>query len=936
MTQATESANRNPSLANLAKLLQVFREAEEIDPLVATTLSYFKATFDYSLIWIGLYDRKKHCLVGKGGKAPGKDMSFLTRSLSLSAGDRLEEVLIQMQPLTVPDLGAEVRAGEWAQMAKHWQVQGSLILPIRQKDLCLGLMILGASHWGFSLREGDKAQFEIVLGELGAAIHRVMLSQHQLRSATKSSTEDVWPNLLQQAQASTDINQRLTAIVETTHRHLTPTRTEIHWYDPLPQRFQLRLGYPAKRAARFSSDGQGEGLEATAVWNFYEALNANRLVAIGDAYSPFKADLTARLLREFQARSLLAAPILGAGELRGFLLIKTTEARIWDEAEKTFVQGVTNLISLLAPLEAIETTIQTIRNDQLLLAGIARAIYSERDWRKSLTQTAEQLCKRLQAERFALIEADAETGEFTIAYQHHAKSRRPLPQILPGLSEVDWKMLEQGETAVAIENLTADLRLFTWRPDLQEVDLNSLLVCNTAPGQQPLAGVVLVARESHSTWSQADRELLQSAAQQLGVIFQQFRLQQQTEQMEKHYQALDRGLAEIRQAGQITALEQTAVHNIAQSLNVPLVVLVTWSPSDQVARIAAITAQNKNFAIHQDSVILLYQDALVQWLLQSETTLPLQVGDLPPESRQWLSASGIGQLLGTALRTAAGHEATGIVVVADGPERFWRDRDQHALLTLANQLAWSRRALVLIDVFQAQRSALQQLNWYKNRQLEEFYKMVGAATQRLQRLFDQGKIPADLHFEQTLRQFGIAINSMLPLLRHEQWQLQTSEGAASLATLLRRAMDRIDSLVKKRQLWPQVHNLDSRVKVAGDMVKLESIFYEVLAAACRRSPAQGRLDIWCQPIDDQFLEIAITDNGAIEPALLAELQHGRSLDLLAPSAIDRLPGLILAICQALIHQLGGDLSFYTLEDGRTLSRLVVPLADPDQVTTLLK
>ncbi|WP_448563388.1 GAF domain-containing protein [Trichothermofontia sp.] len=934
MTQTTESTNRNPPLANLAKLLHVFREADEIEPLVATTLSYFKATFDYSLIWIGLYDRKKHCLVGKGGKAPGKDMSFLTRSLSLTAGDRLEEVLIQMRPLTVPDLGAEARAGEWARMAKQWQVQGSLILPIRQKDLCLGLMILGASHWGITLREGDKAQFDIVLGELGAAIHRVMLSQHQLRSPAQPINE-LWPKLLQQTQDSQDLNQRLAAIVETVHRHLTPTRTEIHWYDPLLQVFQLRLGYPAKRTTRLSSEGQVEGLEATAVWNFYEALKANRLVAIGDAYSPFKADLTARLLREFQARSLLAAPILDRGELRGFLLVKTTEARIWDEAEKTCVQGVTNLIALLSPLETIEATLQTIRSDQLLLAGIARAIYSERDWRKSLAQTAEQLCKRLQAERFALLEADAETGEFSIAYQHHAKSRRPLPPVLPSLSEVDWKMLEQGETPVAIENLTADLRLFTWRPDLQEVDLNSLLVCNTAPGQS-LAGVALVARERPSTWSQADRELLQSAAQQLGVISQQFRLQQQTEQMEKHYQALDRGLAEIRQAGQITTLEQTAVHNIAQSLNVPLVVLVTWAPSDQVARIAAIAVQNKNFAIHQDSVILLYQDALVQWLLQSETCLPLQVDDLPPESRQWLSAAGIGQLLGTALRTAAGHEPTGIVVIADGPDRFWRDRDQHALLTLANQLAWSRRALVLIDVFQAQRSALQQLNWYKNRQLEEFYKMVGAATQRLQRLLEQGKIPADLHLEQTLRQFGIAINSMLPLLRHEQWQLQTSEGAASLATLLRRAMDRIDSLVKKRQLWPQVHNLDSRVKVAGDMVKLESIFYEVLAAACRRSPTQGRLDIWCQPIDDQFLEIAITDNGVIEPALLAELQHGRSLDLLAPSAIDRLPGLILAICQALIQQLSGNLTFYALEDGRTLSRLVVPLADPDQVTTLLK
>ena len=64
----------------------------------------------------------------------------------------------------------------------------------------------------------------------------------------------------------------------------------------------------------------------------------------------------------------------------------------------------------------------------------------------------------------------------------------------------------------------------------------------------------------------------------------------------------------------------------------------------------------------------------------------------------------------------------------------------------------------------------------------------------------------------------------------------------------------------------------------------------------------------------------------IEPRLVAELQAGRSVDLLAPSTLDQPPGLHLLVCQSLIKQMGGEFNLYKLEDGRVLSRLVIPLA----------
>jgi nitrogen-specific signal transduction histidine kinase len=48
--------------------------------------------------------------------------------------------------------------------------------------------------------------------------------------------------------------------------------------------------------------------------------------------------------------------------------------------------------------------------------------------------------------------------------------------------------------------------------------------------------------------------------------------------------------------------------------------------------------------------------------------------------------------------------------------------------------------------------------------------------------------------------------------------------------------------------------------------------------------------------------------------------------VLALSALDGPPGLHLAICKLLIAQLGGEISFSILDDGRTHSRLLLPLA----------
>ncbi|PLZ77800.1 hypothetical protein CBP16_19940, partial [Fischerella thermalis WC217] len=85
----------------------------------------------------------------------------------------------------------------------------------------------------------------------------------------------------------------------------------------------------------------------------------------------------------------------------------------------------------------------------------------------------------------------------------------------------------------------------------------------------------------------------------------------------------------------------------------------------------------------------------------------------------------------------------------------------------------------------------------------------------------------------------------------------------------------------------------SSLAIAGDIVKIELILHELLVCACQRSTTGGRIDIWCRRLDEQFLEVSITDNGDIESQLLTELHQDTPKDILAPSRLEQLPGLHL-------------------------------------------
>lgn len=919
MVLQKEPSNYERQLVALGRALQALREAETVDGAVKVALEYLQAEFDYTLVWLGLYERVEHRLSGKGGTCPNGETALLKQRINLNPGDLMEQAVIQQRPLGVPDLREEPRAGEWRKLAQRFNVQGTVILPIRHKDRCFGLALLGSSLWGTSPHSDQKARLSMVLGGLAEALSQ--LETEQQRRQAKRPDEPLL-NLLAKLRLLPSLKKRLELVVEETHRFVAPDRTNIYWYEPQQRYFWRRLGSRDKTIPL--SDNAVENIPVQDLGGFYQALSSDQLVSIGEARSSLKSDTTGRLMQQIQARSLIAAPILAQGELLGFVAVEGIEARIWLEEEKNYVRGVAQLIALIAPVEAMESTVQQVKQDQTLTAEVVRALYSEADWKTTLRHCADQIMPRLKAERFLVLLYNSDLKKFEICYQQQAASRKPIAAPLGNLNPVDWQMLERSTEAIGIENLADDLKLMAWRQPLLDLEVRSLLVCSTSLGK-PVEGLLVIGHESTRSWSRAERELLKVVSQQIGLLLHQFQLQNQTAQLHKTYQSIQWGLTTMQQIQQLERLEQTSVQHIAQVLQVPLATLITWEPGQLTAQITAPVFAKPQFKLASGTAISLTSDPLLQWALQNADLQPFGIEEISPETRQWLTGSEIGQVLVYALRTAPEHEPTGIILIADQAERPWSQHQLSALGILANQLAWSRRHLALTEALLMQRSRLEQLNWYKHRRLEEIYRILGVGVRRLNELSHQKDPMSSMRYHQVLRHLSNSLTAATPLLKQEQWQFQDGNETIPLASLLKRSLERLDAVIKQRQLWSQVHN-GANLSIGGDIPKIEFIVHEILLAACMRSPSGGRLDIWCRQIDAHWLEMSITDNGNIDPRLVEQMEIGRAGDLLAPSLLDTPPGLHLSICQALVRRMGGEFTLDYLEDGRMLSRLIISVA----------
>jgi GAF domain-containing protein/signal transduction histidine kinase len=947
------AAAEQPILA-LGRVLQSLREEDDVDVLIETAIAYIKQEFNYNLVWIASYDRLKHALLGRGGIAPSRDLSFLRKRLVLQPGDLLEQVVIQQSPLGVADIRNEKRAGEWREVGTKFNIQGTIILPMRYKDRCMGLVVLGSERWGYLLPEDAKARLMIVLGELAAILYQkeVDLQHKQIKRPDEPLLK-----LLENVRSLSNLEERLKAVVEATHDFVSPSRTNVYWFERQGRYFWCRMGNQLVNLGRDNNREQpAAGMTVQELNDLYYALSVNQIVWIGDARSSLEGQFTAKLLERLRVRSLLAAPIIWQKDLLGFLAVEGYEPRIWTDAEKNFVQGAAGFLSLVASHDNIEDTVKQIQEDSQLTSEVAQSIYNYQDLKETLRTCAARVTNRLNATRCLLLHYDHDLNNYQVIYQTQPHNRRPFNSGFSLLTETDRQMLKSTKATVAIENIEEDLRFFNWRSLLLENGVRSLLICNCSQGHKAEA-LLIVTHASPRSWTNQEKELLWVVSQQIGVVVRQWRLQTNNEQQQQVLQSIKKCFSLIdateSENSEINKhhLECKALEQIASVLNCPLALLFSWSDGESTADIIPGVIADSKFDVLVTAKLPIQYEALIQWALTEKSYLSVSIDHIPPETRKWLHGAGIGQVLIIALRTGVDHQPTGVVLLADHRERYWSQHSLNAGEILIEQLAWLRRQQKVSQRFESTTQKLRQLNWYKHRRIEEIQR---TTTSLLGQIHDLGVPSNDLtqtRYQLLLRQLDHTTASMTAMVKQEQWQLYMAWETMPIASVLKRSLERVDYLVQQQKLWIGVHGLaqpltdkepgnnavfikavsaptnPSLMAIAGDIVKFELILHELLLAACHRSPNGNRIDIWCRRLDEQFLEVSITDNGTIESHFLTQLQQKTHKDILTFSRWEKSPILHLLICQNLMQQLGGELDIYQLPDHRVASRLVLPLAE---------
>ncbi|HLO85987.1 MAG TPA: GAF domain-containing protein, partial [Nostocaceae cyanobacterium] len=690
------------------------------------------------------------------------------------------------------------------------------------------------------------------------------------------------------------------------------------------------------------------GMTVQELSDFYYALATNQIVWIGEGRSSLKSNFTGKLLQRLQVRSLLAAPIIWQKDLIGFLAVESHEARIWTEADKNFVQGAAGLISLIAPTEDIETAINQVEQDAQLTNQIAQAIHNELELQQTLQICGAKILERLGGSRLLVLQLDSEQKNYQILYQISPPNRRPLNSALNPLQEADIKLLENSQQAIEIENFDEESRFLNWHSYLLESQVRSLLICNCIQNHTPET-LLIITHENHRCWKNLEKELLWIISQHIGVIvshWQQRNISQEQQKITKIFKKYTNILVQTEQE----QTEVAATKQLANLLDTPLALVLSWSMGEDVVKITTAVSANNKFGVVSDVNLSFNKEALIQLALAENSYLILKADALNSDTKKWLKVPEKSNIFLMALRTTANSQPNTILLLANQSDRCWSESVLSASVSLVTQLAWWCRQQQINNLLESRTEKLQRLNWYKHCRLEEIHRMVALVLRQINDLGIPTNELTQMRYRLLLRQLDHVTTSMVGMINQEQWQLHISWESMAVASILKRSLERVDHLVQQQQLWIGVHGLgqpleewelskttggakgvlnpthQSTIAIAGDIVKIELVIHELLVAACKRSPNGERIDIWCRRLDEKFLELSITDNGKIEPQLLTELHHDAPKDLLTPSLIHQPPGLHLLICQEIMQQLGGELQIYQLPDHRVVSRLIISLA----------
>ncbi len=922
-------------LVALQSVLQEIREQSDSQVMVDLALNYIRQVFVAPLIWLALYDYDGHQLVGQGGVTLLDDSSLLTSVHPLQPGEIMEQVVIEQRPISLPDMSQEPRMGVWQREAQNLGgIQGCMIYPIQHQRRCMGILMLGSQVWGVTTTDEEKALLSILLGQLAASVAQLeVIWQRQMEKrvdeplALLSKALREVSTTAERASAATLILQDFVAV----------SRVEIYWLDRKQNYFIPQSGM-ALPVPSLTSGSKSQAPKPTLtiglreLGDLYYSLQKGQLILATEASGSARSDVPPKLMQQLRVQAILMAPIILEGDLLGFIAAESDVPRAWQEPDRQMMTTAANLIALSQPLEQLQVTTERVEQHLDFVGQLVRDAFAYADMETALQNAIQTLCDRLEASGCLVLVYRPISQTFSAFFEYRRDTRLSLPRQLGPLNDQDWADLMKGE-AVAAENYSQDLRLLSWRAEIEAAGIKALMLSHTGNSQvtTEIDGAILILNQQVRAWTREERQLLRAVAQQLGVMMRQSEAEKTMQRQEQLLNGVINTASIIQSLQSMTDVYSVTTERAAQILNAPMAAIVSWLPGETVGYLQAPYAAKDDFRLTAATEIDIYADPLIAECLQSETgVIEFRSEALAPTTQKWLTATGLGWGLATPLGLQDGYSApVGILIVGDQVGSQWEPDEQTTLILIGHTCGWTVRRLLWTQTLQQQTEILRELNWYKHRRLFEFQN---ALLENLRRLGQVKDIPGDeairwqkvVEIARGLRDLTVPTQS---LLKSEAWDVQLEIKGIPVASLIRRILRKLDAVVQQRKLWPRVHG-DTGFGIYADSGRVEMILYEVIMAAILRSAENSRLDMWVQEGND-YAEILVVDEGQFDGTLLDTLQldpeQAIYTDPLTTSVLSVSPGLELSLCQRIAIRMGGELSFYQAQDGRNISRLMMPI-----------
>jgi hypothetical protein len=931
----TARTDYSKRLTDLHRCLNALHKQRSLQEAVNTVVLFLQESFGFDCIWIGQYHREQSLLTGLGGHLKNGDAKVLRRNWTVLPGEWFDQILLTGTLTETPNLQEEKRAGgEWQAIAQKYAIQGAMFLPIRYRHQSYGIVGVGSELWGTYPRPEELTELQLIVSTLGFVIS-TLTPESPIAPSTQKSPATEW-FALEQILNTPSFEGRIEKALAIAFDAIKPTKASFYRIDPTQYSCFLQISYAERQGKQgYIKPHTRLEISLNEIAPFFQALSRNPILGVADINSVTESQSApTRLMGLAKVQASLNVAVYQKQQILGFLALEEQVPRIWSDDHKQILKILGQLLSESAILQ--ESPQERSELDRLLEV-LGNPICDSPQWFGTLQQTLNVLCLRSDAQWAAIYDYVPEQQQFIyVAKGQTPRKKTTLPDLLPGLSDLDAALLERSMKPIQINLAAQELKFLNWHPILLDLGSQGILVVKMKT-KRGIDTVLLLATDHPPQWMAPDCDTLHDLAKTLDLAIQSHRDWQQTTSQHRILQEFVQGFNTLQRALDWTQRFAAAGETLQKLLRPEALCIVHWIPTQPITSVDYGTSTS-SMEISRKIPIDWKNDPLLVQVHRNcaSTSQPQELqffswteSLIASQADPWIASSRFIEGFALPLRCPMHEETFGIILVFSPQSRRWANFEQEGAALVATFLAELCRAEYVQVTLTHKREKLECLNWYKHRQLEALVQNWQAQTSHLQAWLP----PKEANLSSSIRSrkhqpievLSQSFQSIEKLLKTEVWQLSTEAEVLPLASLLRRSLLRIDPVVKERQLWTQVHQAPANVVVQAPALQLELILAELLLASCYRTKIGSRVDVWCRLPAENWIEISITDTGRLNPQLTHDIQVQSYRSPLYRSATDTLPGLHFKVCQVLILQLGGQFEIGQLEDGRVFSRLVLPI-----------